>query len=90
VEAEQDQVVTQVHLAEKLQTVMAVTDTFGGEIIHVVVVAVVVLVDLVHPAVADLALVQTLAQQAMAPLTPDQVLVQVILAPEGHWVVQAL
>jgi hypothetical protein len=87
---ELDQAVTQVHLAEKLQTVMAEMDTFGGEIMYVVVAAVVRLVDPVHLAVADLVLDRTLVQQAMAPLTPDQVLVQVILAPAEHWVGQVL
>jgi hypothetical protein len=87
---EQDQVVTQVHLAEKLQTVMAATDTFGGEIIYNEVVAVVVLVDPAHQAAADLVLDQTIVQQAMELPTPDQVLAQVILVLAGHRVDQVL
>jgi hypothetical protein len=87
---EQDQVVTQVHLAEKLRTATAATDTFGGEIIYDEVVAVVVLVDPAHRAAADLVLVQTLAQQAMELPTPDRVLAQVILVLAGHRVAQAL
>jgi hypothetical protein len=82
--AEQDLVVTQVLLAEKLQTVTAETDTPGGGIMYNEVVAVVLLVDQVVQAVADLVLDQTILQQAMAPPILVQVPAQVILVPWAH------